>query len=276
MVGHIDGDKFTIRRGGESREVLLIGADAPEPDEGPLGECYAEEAAEALEDLVPEGETVWLERDVDDTDNRDRLLRFVWVESGGEAVLVNEVMLREGYASFQARAQNASRDDELTEAEDAAREDEVGLWGACGGNHVEITPEPELGDEGLPAPIGTTLRGSGVAVTLTNAYTAYEYGFSTPKGGYVFLVVEATVENVDDEGHGYAGNRFSAKDVDSGAEFDDTFTLTDGGLGTGDLSPGEYVYGVVVLEVQETATNIRVKYDTAAIGGENLYWLVQL
>ena len=142
VTGHVDGDKFTIRQGGESHEVLLIGVDAPEVDEGLLGECYAEEAAEALEELVPEGETVWLERDEDDTDNRDRLLRFVWIDDDGDGVLVNEVMLREGYGSFQPREQNASRDDELGDAEEQARDDDEGLWGECGGNHVEVTPEP--------------------------------------------------------------------------------------------------------------------------------------
>ena len=150
------------------------------------------------------------------------------------------------------------------------------MWGACGGPHVEITPEPELGEADLPAPIGTTLTASDVAVTVTSAFLSYDYGFATPKGGYVFLVIEAQIQNVDDENHGYAGNRFSAKDFDTGAEFDDTFTLTDGGLGTGELSPGEYVSGVIVLEVQETARRVRIKYDTAAFGGTNLYWLVEV
>jgi hypothetical protein len=30
----------------------------------------------------------------------------------------------------------------------------------------------------------------------------------------------------------------------------------------------------VALEVQETATNLRVEYDVSAVGGDNLYWLV--
>jgi len=109
---------------------------------------------------------------------------------------------------------------------------------------------------------------------VSSAFFTYEYGFSTPKGGYVFLVIEATITNADDDEHGYAGNRFSAKDLETEAEFDDTVTLTDGGLGSGELSPGEYVYGIVVLEVQETGGPIRVKYDAKSVGEGEVYWVV--
>lgn len=199
------------------------------------------------------------------------------VQRDGDVALANEVLLRDGNGSFQDRAENDRRTDELTSAEEKARQDDAGLWGECGENHVEIvppTPTPELGEGELPAPVGTQLKGDDVAATLTSAFYSSEYGFSTPKGGYVYLVIEVAIENIDDEDHGYAGNRFSAKDIDTSAEFDDAFTLTDGGLGTGTLSPGEYVSGVVVLEVQETAQRVRIKYDTAAFGGTNLYWVV--
>lgn len=278
VTGHIDGDKFTIIQEGDEGEVLLNGVDAPETDEGPEGECYAADASERLEELVPRGETVFLLSGDTDTDNKDRLLRFVWVDDDGESIFVNEAMLDEGFASFQAREGNVEYDAALKSAEQDARDDENGLWGACGDNHVEIvppTPTPELGDGDLPAPVGTQLTGEDVAVTVASAFYANEYGFSTPKGGYVYLVIEVAIENIDDADHGYAGNRFSAKDFDTNAEFDDTFTLTDGGLGAGTLSPGEYVSGIVVLEVQETVQRIRIKYDTAAIGGTNLYWLVE-
>lgn len=117
--------------------------------------------------------------------------------------------------------------------------------------------------------------GAGMEVTLTSAFFAQEYGYATPKGGYTFLVVEATVENVGDEEGQYAGNRFSARDLDTDALFDDTFTLADGGLGSGELSPGEYVSGVVVLEVQETVLRARVKYDPQLFDDSDLYWVVE-
>lgn len=281
VTGHVDGDKLRARVGGEEREVLLIGVDAPEIDEGPQGECYAADASEGLEELAPEGETVYLlAGGGDNEDGKNRLLRFAWVDDDGAALFVNEAILQEGFASFQAREGSDRFDADLQAADRAAREDDAGLWGECGGNHVEIVPptaEPELGDQGLPAPIGTTLTGGGVAVTINSAYTTYQYGVSAPKGGYVFLVMEIVVENVDPEdNHGYADYRFSAEDQDTGADFEEPRSAVTGGLGNGDLSTGEYVSGVVGLEVQETSTNIRIEYGTANVGGESLYWLLQL
>lgn len=87
-------------------------------------------------------------------------------------------------------------------------------------------------------------------------------------------VTHNKAQNVDDENHDYSGFRFSARDMDTGAECDDTFAAVENALSTDDLSPGEYVTGQVALEVQETATNVRVKYDVSAVGGDNLYWLV--
>lgn len=85
------------------------------------------------------------------------------------------------------------------------------------------------------------------------------------------------ITNVDDDTHGYTEARFSAKDLDTDANFDDTFAFSDQPLGSGELSPGEYVIGQVVLEVQETATRIRVKYDPKSIGsGDEVYWLFEI
>ncbi len=280
VVDHVDGDKIKISRfGGAPEEVLLLGLDAPELDEGPQGECYAREAADHLAELLPNGTTVYLESDQTDKDSKKRLLRYVWFDDAGQGVMANEIMLREGYGSFQARDKDTLHDAEFSPAEDEAKAKQVGLWGACGKNHSKIvppTPTPELGDKELPAPIGTTLTGGGVAVTIDSAYTTYQYGSSLAKGGYVFLVMQVSITNLDDnDNHRYSDSRFSAEDVDTGADFDEPQRPNEGGLEDGDLSPGEYASGIVGLEIQETATNVRVQYRTAFIGGDSLYWLFQ-
>jgi len=278
LVGHVDGDKIAVSIGGQREEVLLVGQDAPEIDDGERGECYAEEAAEGLEDLLPEGETVYLESEGDDRDGRDRLLRHVWYDDGGDAALASATMLSEGFGSFESREGFGRHTDELLAAEEDARDGEEGLWGECGENHVEIvapTPTPEVGDAGASAPIATTLTDGDVNATLTSAYVAYSYGRSNPRGGYVFLVVELAVENIDDEDHGYAGDRVSAEDADTGTRFEDTYTPTDFPLNSGTLSPGEYVSGLVLVEIQETASRVRVRYDTGAFTGDSLYWIVE-
>ncbi len=277
VVSHVDGDKLRVRVEGDEREVLLLGVDAPEPDEGPLGECYAEEASEQLEELVPRDTTVYLEQDGDDEDSKDRLLRFLWIDDDGDAVNANVLLLREGIGSLDDRGKKTRHKDDLAEAESDAKDDEAGLWGEGGENHVELvapTPTPILGEEPLPAAIGTTLSDGDVSVTLTSAYVAYQYGFSNPRGGYVFLVVEMAVENTDDEDHGYADDRVAAKDAARGTDFEERYRPTDYPLNSGDLSPGEYVSGLVILEVQETSSQVLVSYKTAYFGGEALYWLV--
>lgn len=278
VTGHEDGDKFRVELAGEQETVLLISADAPES-----GECYAEESADRLRELLPKGQVVYLERDATDRDSKDRLLRYVWKpRDDDKAQFVDERMIADGFSTFKAREENSRRDERLIRAQEIAEEDERGIWkdGSCGGGHVQLTSEPEIeptpqvGDDERPAPFGTTVNTDGQDIVVTDGYLTYDLNFSTPKGGYVFLVIGVQITNVDDDTHGYTESRFSAKDLDTDANFDDTFAFADQPLGSGELSPGEYVIGQVVLEVQETATRIRVKYDPKSLGsGDEVYWL---
>lgn len=278
VIGYPDGEKLTVEIDGEEEEVRMIGIDAPEiENDDDLPECFAAESTENLRNLLSEGTVVYLERDEEDKDGKDRLWRYVWARNDlvqSLVFLVNETQVAGGFAIDRDEETNTKYEERIAVAQAKAKAANAGLWGVCGGGHVAITPVPERGSRQDPAAIGEKLTAEGMAVTLTNAYFTYEYNFSTPKGGYVFLVVEVEMTNVDDESHGYTDQRFSAKDLVTEAEFDDTFALLDTPLGSGDLSPNEYVYGQVALEVQETATSIRVKYDVSFLGDAELYWLV--
>ena len=80
VSGHIDGDKIRVDFQSNEEVVLMAGIDAPEP-----GECYAGEAAQRVEELAPEGTTVYLERSGLDRDGKDRLVRYVWIPGAGDA-----------------------------------------------------------------------------------------------------------------------------------------------------------------------------------------------
>ena len=278
VIGAEDGEKLQVTILGEPETVRLIGVDAPEPDNNGKPECFFEESRDHLERML-KGRTVYLERDQSDTDKKKRLLRYVWFvgKSDKKAYLAQELLAQEGYVIFKEEEKDTKYEDRLRDAEREAKDTGAGLWGACGGGHMAVTPVPELGEAGAPAPIGTTLNTEGQDITVSNAFFSYDYGFATPKGGYVFLVIEVTIKNVDaaNKKHPYQGNRFAAKDLTTGADFDNTFTLADGGLGSGELSPQEYVYGVVVLEVQEVGGSIRIKYDANRVGGGEVYWMVE-
>jgi endonuclease YncB( thermonuclease family) len=278
VVGHVDGDKFEVEIDGEPETVLLISADAPElPDDGDLGECYAAESADRLKKLLPRGKTVYLEADGEDRDSKDRLLRYAWMpREDRKAQFIDERMVADGYSTFKAREGHAERDARLKRAEDLAKNEERGLWEACGGGHVAITPVPEMGEADNPAPVGTTLNTEGQDITLSNAYFATESGFSLPKVGYVFLIFDVSIVNVDAarKDHDYGADRFSAKDLDTGAEFDDVYSLAFQPFGPGTLSPGEYSGGTVAIEVQETAQRVRISYTADRLGGDAVYWIV--
>lgn len=144
IAGHEDGDKIRVALNGETKTVHLIGSDAPEvAGDDDLGECFATESGDRLKEMLPEGRIVYLERDATDEDKDDRLWRYVWFvgEDQGRTRLANRVMIREGYSVFKAEADNTRYDDPFEREQATAKERGAGLWDACGGGHVEITPE---------------------------------------------------------------------------------------------------------------------------------------
>lgn len=141
----------------------------------------------------------------------------------------------------------------------------------------EPTAVPRYGSAEAPAVVGETLELDGMSATLMSAFYTYDYNYSTPKGGYVFLIVEVQLTNVGDEVLSYNEWNFAAKDLETDADYDDTFALLDTPLGGGELSPGEFVYGQVALEVQDTTSTIRVKYTVSPglfSDGDAMYWVV--
>lgn len=120
----VDGDTFVTRDG---NRVRLIGVNAPEITGS--AEYYGEEAAAYTRRMLT-GETVWLFRDVSETDRYGRLLRFVFVP--GDALMFNERLVREGYANAATYPPDVSLADRFREAERIARSEGAGLWG--GGN----------------------------------------------------------------------------------------------------------------------------------------------
>lgn len=128
----IDGDTIVVTdptRG--SLTVRLIGIDTPEtkdPD-APVG-CFGPQAATRTTELTA-GQHVRLEHNPtqSDTDRYGRTLAYVWLPTGQ---LLNEQLLAGGYArEYTYRHQPYAYRDRFLAAEDAARTNATGLWGAC-------------------------------------------------------------------------------------------------------------------------------------------------
>ena len=75
----IDGDTIEVDMNGSQYTVRYIGMDTPETVHPTRGvEPYGHEASKRNRELV-EGKTVYLEKDISETDRYGRLLRYVYL-----------------------------------------------------------------------------------------------------------------------------------------------------------------------------------------------------
>lgn len=136
-----DGDTFHCRlESGEEVKVRLLGIDTPESSPNPKAYRDVERTGRSMEEIVkmgkeakrftqsllPAGEKVYLEFDVQKTDRYGRLLAYVWLSDGR---MLNEVIIKEGYAQVYTIPPNVKYQERLLSAQRRAREEGRGLWG---------------------------------------------------------------------------------------------------------------------------------------------------
>lgn len=88
LVRVVDGDTIAVDIAGEEIKVRLIGIDTPESVASSLyldrtgkeNTPEGEKAADYVKNMLEDTETVYLQKDVSDTDRYGRLLRYVWLE----------------------------------------------------------------------------------------------------------------------------------------------------------------------------------------------------
>jgi len=153
LVSVTDGDSINVVYAGQREQVRLVGIDTHESG-GPYQdvECYGPEAADFLTRLLAIGGTIALEEDVEDRDQYGRMLRWVWADFGtGQVYLLNEALLRAGYAERFRDTPNRRYLDALLDAEEFARDHALGLWSACesrlASQSFEPTPQFSGGDK---------------------------------------------------------------------------------------------------------------------------------
>ena len=114
----IDGDTIRIDTG---QLVRYIGIDAPEMS--PNAERFGKEAW-SLNAALVSGKEVTLERDVSDTDQHGRLLRYVYVEN----IFVNGELVRLGLARAKAYPPDTENQKHLERLQTVAQETGRGMW----------------------------------------------------------------------------------------------------------------------------------------------------
>jgi endonuclease YncB( thermonuclease family) len=146
VVGVLDGDTIVVAVGTTQYEVRYIGMDSPQTaDPSTSVEWIGPQASAANEALVA-GKTVVLEKDVSDTDQDGRLLRYVWLTDGVSWTLVNLELVKQGFASVGTSELDAKYVAAYQAAEQKARANGAGLWGA------EPTPKPKSTPKPKPTP----------------------------------------------------------------------------------------------------------------------------
>jgi micrococcal nuclease len=131
VVRVIDGDTIVVRLGGHDQRLRYIGMNTPETVKpGSPVEWMGPEASRANAALVA-GQTVVLEKDLSETDQYGRLLRYVWLVDGERWTLVNLELVRQGYAQVETDPPDVRYADRFVAAQRAAREAGLGLWGAA-------------------------------------------------------------------------------------------------------------------------------------------------
>lgn len=124
VIRVIDGDTIKLSDG---RTVRYIGIDTPELHHPKKKvECFAQAASDFNQDLVL-NKPVQLELDVQPLDRYNRTLAYVYVEDQ----LINEILIREGYAQAVSFPPNVKYQERFKGLERSAREQQKGLWEEC-------------------------------------------------------------------------------------------------------------------------------------------------
>jgi micrococcal nuclease len=132
VVRIIDGDTIDIEYDGKQYSVRYIGIDAPETYPK---EYFSTEATEQNAALV-EGQTVTLVKDISNTDQYGRLLRYVLMDD----VFINQLLVSQGYSLAATFPPDIACAKLFDDAQESARLNNKGLWKNIPSNSKTATP----------------------------------------------------------------------------------------------------------------------------------------
>ena len=131
MVYVTDGDTIHVSIDGTEYRLRYIGMNAPESVDPNKPIEPGGLAASAANKALVDGQSVYLEKDVSETDQFGRLLRYVWLQTGAGWVMVDRQLVLEGWALATAYPPDTKYQDVLNAAQDEAQAAGVGLWGTA-------------------------------------------------------------------------------------------------------------------------------------------------
>ncbi len=140
LLAVVDGDTLKIQFQGKEENIRLIGIDCPESRINPKAQKDAQRSGQDIETiiamgkrataftktLVKRGDTINIDFDLQQRDRSGRLLGYVYLNDGR---MLNEEIVKAGYASLMTIPPNVRYQDRFLEAYREARENKRGLWG---------------------------------------------------------------------------------------------------------------------------------------------------
>ncbi len=133
----VDGDTVYVKfENGQEKKVRLIGVDTPETKHPEKGvQHYGKEASNYTQSKLY-NKSIYLDKDVSDTDKYGRLLRYVWIESPASAAekeiktkMFNAILVLNGYAKASTYPPDVKYSQYFVSFQEEARNAERGLWG---------------------------------------------------------------------------------------------------------------------------------------------------
>lgn len=128
----VDGDTIIATINNTDYRVRFIGINTPESTT--KIEEYGKEASNYTKEMLT-GKTVYLEKDIRNTDKYDRLLRYVWLEIPNEissdeinTKMFNAILLINGYAKLFTYPPDVKYAKYFKPLEEKARKNNIGLW----------------------------------------------------------------------------------------------------------------------------------------------------
>lgn len=130
VIRVVDGDTIKVNISGEVESLRLIGVDTPESVH-PKKEKNVPEgkiASDYVKNLI-EGEDVYVEFDVEERDRYGRYLAYIYLEDGE---MLNNKLVKEGYAQLSTYPPNVRYVDMFKESARIARDSGVGFYESNG------------------------------------------------------------------------------------------------------------------------------------------------
>lgn len=135
VVSVTDGDTIRVTVDGVEDRVRLYHIDAPETKHPNVPkQCGGQESTDYMEyvfGFAPDG-IVWLEYDQTQRDRYDRRLAYIWFQIGDDIYMVNEVMVRNGWAASETYRPDVKYKAELDAAEQFSVDHVLGVRLLCG------------------------------------------------------------------------------------------------------------------------------------------------